>query len=110
MASISAMTETGIAAGRRRKRRWLFALAVVAVLAAGAGWFWHKEGRAWLYGVEAYVYGFPLVMMDLTKEAATAERVLAQGIDARRQLQGAAGKEGAVSFPHAESSALASAG
>ena len=69
---VSAMTETGLAAGARRKRRWLIALAVVAVLAAGGGWFWHKEGRAWLYGVEAYLYGFPLMMMDLTKEAATA--------------------------------------
>ena len=26
----------------------------------------------WLRGIKAYVYGFPLVMMDLTKEAATA--------------------------------------
>jgi hypothetical protein len=26
----------------------------------------------WLRGIKAYVYGFPLIMMDLTKEAATA--------------------------------------
>ena len=26
----------------------------------------------WLRGIKAYVYGFPLVMMDLTREAATA--------------------------------------
>jgi hypothetical protein len=50
---VSTMTQTGTAAGMRRKRRWLVALAIVAVLAAGGGWFWHKEGRAWLYGVEA---------------------------------------------------------
>ena len=66
------MTGTSTPEGKGRKRRWLIALAAVAVLAAGGGWFWHKEGRAWLYGVEAYVYGFPLMMMDLTKEAGTA--------------------------------------
>ena len=66
------MAATRTAEGRGRKRGWLIALAVVVVLAAVGGWFWHKEGRAWLYGVEAYVYGFPLMMMDLTKEAATA--------------------------------------
>ena len=27
---------------------------------------------AWLRGIKAYVYGFPLIMMDLTKEAASA--------------------------------------
>jgi hypothetical protein len=57
---------------RRGRRGWLLAFAVVAVLAAGGGWFWHKQGRAWLYGVEAFVYGFPMMMMDLTREAATA--------------------------------------
>ena len=29
----------------------------------------------WLRGIKAYVYGFPMVMMDLTKEAATAATV-----------------------------------
>jgi hypothetical protein len=66
------MTATGSSQRKGRRRGWLIALAIVAALAAGGGWFWHKEGRAWVYGVEAYVYGFPLMMMDLTKEAATA--------------------------------------
>lgn len=66
------MMATGTSTRKRRGRRWLIALAIVAALAAGGAWFWHKEGRAWAYGVEAYVYGFPLMMMDLTKEAATA--------------------------------------
>ena len=29
----------------------------------------------WLRGMKAYVYGFPLIMMDLTKEAAAAATV-----------------------------------
>jgi hypothetical protein len=29
----------------------------------------------WLRGAKAYVYGFPLVMMDLTREAAAAATV-----------------------------------
>lgn len=59
-------------ARKSRKRRWLIALAAVLTLAVSGGWFWHTEGRAWMYGVEAYVYGFPLIMMELTKAAATA--------------------------------------
>src|SRR5205085_1333646 len=42
------------------------------LLASAAGWWVLKQGRPWVYGLEAYVYGFPLVMMDLTKEAAIA--------------------------------------
>ena len=64
------MTATGTAGRNRAQARWwLVVLAVVAVLAAAGGWFWHKEGRAWFYGIEAYVYGFPLIVMDLTKDA-----------------------------------------
>ena len=66
------MTEASTSERKGRKRGWLIALAVAVVLAAGGGWFWHKEGRAWFYGVQAYVYGFPMIVMDLTKEAATA--------------------------------------
>jgi hypothetical protein len=50
-------------------------LAVIgaALLAsAGGGCGLLKEGRAWLYGLEAYIYGFPLIMMDLTKDVSTA--------------------------------------
>ena len=68
------MTMTAMDTSKRKGRRrgWLIALAIVVALAAGGGWFWHKEGRAWLYGVEAYVYGFPLIVMDLTKDQGTA--------------------------------------
>jgi hypothetical protein len=43
-----------------------------ALLTSAGGCGLYKEGRAWLYGLEAYLYGFPLIMMDLTKDQATA--------------------------------------
>jgi hypothetical protein len=52
----------------QRGRRWTVALIGAALLAsAGGGCGLVKEGRAWLYGLEAYIYGFPLIMMDLTR-------------------------------------------
>ncbi len=56
----------------RRARRWTLAVIGAGLLAAAGGCGLLKEGRAWLYGLEAYIYGFPLIMMDLTKDAATA--------------------------------------
>ncbi len=53
-------------------KRWTLIIAVVALLASAGGWWALKQGRPWLYGVEAYVYGFPLIMMDLTKDVSTA--------------------------------------
>ncbi len=43
-------------------------LLIAAVLGRG----YLQEGRAWYYGLQAYLYGFPLVMMDLTKDQGTA--------------------------------------
>jgi hypothetical protein len=54
-----------------RAKWWTLVIFVAGLLAAG-GWWALKQGRPWLYGVEAYVYGFPLVMMDLTKDVSTA--------------------------------------
>jgi len=56
----------------RRAQRWTLAVTGAALLASAGGCGLAKEGRAWLYGLEAYLYGFPLIMMDLTKDAATA--------------------------------------
>ena len=57
----------------KRKKRWLRSLLVVlALLILGGGYWYLTEGWAWLYGTEAYIYGFPLIMMDLTKDAGTA--------------------------------------
>ena len=56
----------------RRGKAWKVVLIVLAVFLIGGGWWVWKEGRPWYYGLEAYVYGFPMMMMDLTMEAATA--------------------------------------
>ena len=56
----------------RRAQRWTLGVVGAALLASAAGCGLVKEGRAWLYGLEAYLYGFPLIMMDLTKDQATA--------------------------------------
>jgi hypothetical protein len=31
-----------------------------------------REEVAYVYGIDAYIYGFPLVIMDLTRQVATA--------------------------------------
>jgi hypothetical protein len=54
----------------RSARRWLLALAGVLLV---GGWWAVREGRPWLDGVQAYIYGFPMVVMDLTREASLAE-------------------------------------
>ena len=46
---------------------WLFPLV--------GGYWYLTEGWAWLYGTEAYIYGFPMIMMDLTKDAGTAASI-----------------------------------
>jgi hypothetical protein len=39
----------------------------VVLLAIGGGYCYLTTGWPWLYGTEAYLYGFPLIMMDLTE-------------------------------------------
>ena len=55
-----------------RAKRWQLALICAALIAAAGGWWALKEGLPWLHGIQAYIYGFPLIMMDLTKEVSTA--------------------------------------
>jgi hypothetical protein len=43
-----------------------------ALLLSMAGCGWVNEGKAWYDGVQAYVYGCPLLMMGLTRAAGTA--------------------------------------
>jgi hypothetical protein len=52
--------------------RWALIAVVVLLVAAVLGRGYLREGRAWVYGLQAYLYGFPLVVMDLTKDAAMA--------------------------------------
>lgn len=56
----------------KRSRRWRKFFIATLLIATVCGWWGMKEGRPWLNGIQAYIYGFPLIMMDLTKEAATA--------------------------------------
>jgi hypothetical protein len=56
----------------RRAQRWTLAVIGAALLASAGGCGLVQEGRAWLYGLEAYIYGFPLIMMDLTRDVSTA--------------------------------------
>lgn len=45
---------------------------ILLVTIGGGGWWVWKEGRPLVYGIQAYIYGFPMMMMDLTREAATS--------------------------------------
>jgi hypothetical protein len=56
----------------RRAARWALGVVAVLLIAAILGRGYLREGRAWYYGLQAYLYGFPLVVMDLTKAAGTA--------------------------------------
>ena len=56
----------------RRSRGLVAAAGVLALVVLAGGWWGLTRGRPWLYGLEAYVYGFPLVMMDITKDMSTA--------------------------------------
>ena len=56
----------------KRSMRFKIIVLILAVILAGGGcWTW-KEGRPLFYGVQAYIYGFPLVVMDLTRQVSTA--------------------------------------
>jgi hypothetical protein len=60
---------------RKRGKLWSpILICMVLVAFAGGLWGW-QEGRPWYYGIQTYLYGFPLVMMDLTKDQGTAVHV-----------------------------------
>ena len=56
-----------------RAKRWKLALICAALVVAAGGWWVMKAGLPWLHGIQAYIYGFPMVVMDLTREASLAE-------------------------------------
>ena len=56
----------------QRTTRWTTAVIGAALLVSAGGCGLAKEGEGWLYGLQGYLYGFPLIMMDLTKEVSTA--------------------------------------
>src|SRR5271169_6214560 len=58
--------------GGSRGLKWVL-VSLTALLVAGVlGRGYLKQGQAWYHGLQAYLYGFPLIMMDLTKEQGTA--------------------------------------
>src|ERR1035441_10519430 len=65
------MTGT-IPSNERRTRRWKWILIVTAIVVAVGGYLWVTQLQPWLYATEAYIYSFPLIVMDLTKDAATS--------------------------------------
>src|SRR5512147_2083110 len=46
--------------------------ACIAVALALNGCALLQEGEGYIYGMESYVYGYPIVMMDVTREVMTA--------------------------------------
>ena len=50
-------------------KRALIVLSLLTLLVGG--WFF-KSGRPWLHAVQTYIYGFPMIVMDLTREQMTA--------------------------------------
>lgn len=56
----------------RRTKRWTWVLVIAAIVVAAGSYLWVAELRPWVYGMEAYIYGFPIIMMDLTKDVSTA--------------------------------------
>jgi hypothetical protein len=57
---------------QKRSKRWRYISIAAVIIVAVGGYLWFTTFQPWLYGIEAYVYGFPLIMMDLTKEVSTA--------------------------------------
>lgn len=50
----------------------ILAATCIAFVISVVGCGMVKEGEAYLYGMESYVFGYPLVMMDVTRDVLTA--------------------------------------
>lgn len=57
---------------RQLSLRAAFLLLALSFSTQGMAWATLRQGLAYLVGEEEYVYGFPLVMMDVTREVLTA--------------------------------------
>ena len=66
------------APAQKKGTRIRYLVAILLIIAAViVGWLVGggtkvKEAVAFVYGVEEYIYGYPLVMMDVTKDVLTA--------------------------------------
>lgn len=63
---------------RKSKRKRIILISLAALLFLSGLWGW-QEGRPWYYGIKAYIYGFPLIVMDMTRQASTATLVVDDG-------------------------------
>ena len=66
------MTTKFRAYSTRAKLRALAAVASTLLAGLGGCGLWKEYVDGYIYGLESYVYGFPLVVMDVTKEVSTA--------------------------------------
>lgn len=53
----------------KRKKIILYSLAVIFII---GGWWGWQEGRPWVKSIQAYIYAFPLIVMDVTREVSTS--------------------------------------
>ena len=60
--------------GKSKRRRIILTILAVLLILGGL-WGW-MEGRPWYYGIKAYIYGFPLIVMDMTRQVSTATLVV----------------------------------
>lgn len=63
----------GAVANKPRGKWWKRILIAAAIIALPVTWWAVREGKPWLDGIQAYIYAFPMVMMDLTREASLSE-------------------------------------
>jgi hypothetical protein len=68
---LSTVMELGSGHRQRARRIVLLALGLLVVVSA-LSWGKIKEEAAYIMGMETYVYGYPLVVMDVTREVLTA--------------------------------------
>ncbi len=63
---------------KKSKRKRIILISLVVIISVGGLWGW-TEGRPWYYGIKAYIYGFPLIVMDMTRQVSTATPVVDDG-------------------------------
>lgn len=55
----------------RSIRRKILLISLAMLISVGGWWGW-QNGRPWVKGIQAYMYAFPMIVMDITREVSTA--------------------------------------